>query len=49
MISERIYAILRACPGIYVGQEPATRRLVEAVLWMARAGCVRRPMPTASG
>ena len=22
---ERLYAILRACPGIYVGQEAATR------------------------
>ena len=35
---ERVYAILRACPGIYVGRERATRRFVEAVLWMARAG-----------
>ena len=34
---ERIYAVLRMCPGIYVGQEPATRRFVEAVLWMALA------------
>ena len=42
---ERLYAILRACPGIYVGQEAATRRFVEAVLWMARAGCAWRLVP----
>ena len=42
---EPIYAILRACPGIYVAQEPATRRFVEAVLWMARAGCAWRLVP----
>ena len=46
---ERIYAILRAFPGIYVGQEAATRRFVEAVLWMARAGCAWRLMPDAVG
>ena len=46
---ERIYAILRACPGIYVGQEPATRRFVEAVLWMARAGCAWRLVPDEVG
>ena len=32
-------------PGIYVGQEAATRRFVEAVLWMARAGCAWRLVP----
>jgi transposase len=42
---ERIYAILRACPGIYVAQEATTRRFVEAVLWMARAGCAWRLVP----
>jgi transposase len=42
---ERLYAVLRACPGIYVAQEPATRRFVEAVLWMARAGCAWRLVP----
>ena len=42
---ERLYAIFRACPGIYVGQEAATRRFVEAVLWMARAGCAWRLVP----
>jgi transposase len=46
---ERVYAILRGCPGIYVGQEPATRRFVEAVLWMARAGCAWRLVPCAVG
>ena len=46
---ERIYAILRACPGIYVGREAATRRFVEAVLWMARAGCAWRLVPNEVG
>ena len=45
---ERVYPIC-ACPGIYVGQEPATRRFVEAVLWMARAGCAWRLVPDAFG
>jgi putative transposase len=45
---ERIYAILRACPGIYVAQEAATRRFVEAVVWMARAGCAWRLVPDGS-
>ena len=46
---ERIYAILRSCPGIYVAQEPATRRFVEAVVWMARAGCAWRLVPDEVG
>ena len=46
---ERIYAVLQACPGNYVGREPATRRFVEAVLWMARAGCAWRLVPDAVG
>ena len=46
---ERIYTILKGCPGIYVGQEAATRRFVEAVLWMARAGCAWRLVPGAVG
>ena len=33
----------------YVGQEAATRRFVEAVLWMARAGCAWRLVPGAVG
>jgi transposase len=41
----RLYAMLRACPGIYVGQEAATRRFVEAVLWMARVGAAWRLLP----
>ena len=46
---ERLYPILKACPGIYVGREPATRRFVAAVLWMARAGCAWRRVPDAFG
>ena len=36
---------LAGVSGIYVAQEPATRRFVEAVLWMARAGCAWRLVP----
>ena len=41
----RLYAVLQAQPGIYVRQEVATRHFVEAVLWMARAGCAWRLVP----
>ena len=41
----RLYALLQAQPGIYVRQEVATRHFVEAVLWMARAGCAWRLVP----
>ena len=46
---ERSYAVLKACPRIHVGQEPATRRFVEAVLWMARAVCAWRLVPDEVG
>ncbi len=46
---ERVDAILKACPGIDVGHGPATRRFVEAVLWMARAGCAWRLVPDVVG
>jgi transposase len=46
---ERIYAVPRAYRGIDVGREPATRRFVEAVLWMARAGGAWRLGPGAVG
>ena len=45
----RLYALLQAQPGIYVRQEAATRRFVEAVLWMARAGCAWRLVPSEVG
>ena len=45
----RLYALLQAQPGIHVRQEPATRHFVEAVLWMARAGCAWRLVPDAVG
>ena len=40
----QLYAMLQAHPGIYVGQEPATRRSVEAVLWRARGANRGRPV-----
>ena len=47
---DRLYAVLRACPGIYVGREVATRRFVAAVLWDgAGAGCAWRLVPDAFG
>ena len=39
---DRIYQILSAQKGLYIRQEAATRRFVETVLWMARAGCAWR-------
>jgi len=45
----RVYAFLRAQPGIYTGQEASTRRFVEAVLWMARAGSSWRLVPDEVG
>ena len=42
---QRIWACLKDHPGIYVGQEASTRRFLEAVLWMARAGAAWRLMP----
>lgn len=46
---QRIWAILKEQPGIYVGQERKTRMFVEAVLWMTRAGCAWRLLPAAHG
>lgn len=46
---QRIWACLREHPGIYVGREAPTRRFLEAVLWMARAGAAWRLMPLEIG
>lgn len=46
---ERIYQILSAQKGLYIRQEAATRRFVETVLWMARAGCAWRLLPEEYG
>lgn len=46
---QRLWAMLQLQPGIYVRQEEATRRFVEAVLWMARAGCAWRLVPADRG
>ena len=45
----RVWACLRENPGIYVRQEVVTRRFVEAVLWMARAGAPWRLLPAEFG
>ena len=45
----RIYAFLKAQPGIYTGQELSARRFVEAVLWMARSGSSWRLLPDEVG
>ena len=45
----RIYQILRDDPGLYIRQEAATRRFVENVLWIARAGCAWRLLPEEYG
>ena len=46
---KRIWRILRRQPGICVRREVATRRFVEAVLWIARAGCAWRLVPEERG
>ncbi|MGI9488172.1 MAG: transposase [Geminicoccaceae bacterium] len=46
---DRIYRILWAFPGLYIRQESATRRFVENVLWVAKAGCAWRLLPEEYG
>ena len=46
---DRVYQILRDLPGLYIRQEAATRRFVENVLWVARAGCAWRLLPEEYG
>jgi transposase len=45
----RIWVCLAEHPGLYVKQEALTRRFVEAVLWMARAGAPWRMLPAEFG
>ena len=39
---DRIHHVVQAFPGLYVRQEASTRRFVENVFWVARAGCAWR-------
>jgi transposase len=45
----RIWWLLRSHRGIYVRQEEPTRRFVEAVLWLTRAGAPWRFLPAEHG
>jgi transposase len=45
----RIWPVLKRQCGIYVSQERKTRKFVEAVLWMTRAGCAWRLLPATHG
>ena len=45
----RLQPYLRACPGIYVGHAVRSRLLVEAVVWIARAGAPWRQWPAKYG
>ena len=45
----RIWDCLKNHPGIYVAQEAPTRRFLDAVLWMARAGAAWRLLPAELG
>jgi transposase len=46
---ERISGYLEDHSGIYVAQEAPTRRFLEAILWMARAGAPWRLLPAEFG
>jgi len=46
---DRIYQILLSRKGLYVRNEAKTRRFVETVLWMAKAGCAWRLLPDELG
>ena len=45
----KIITFLRACPGVYVGQETACRRFMEGVLWILRSGAQWRLLPKEYG
>ena len=45
----KILEFLRACPGVYVGQEAACRRFVEGALWVTRSGAQWRLLPDGYG
>ena len=45
----KIYRFLLSCPTIYVGDEAATRRFVEAVLWVTRSGAQWGLLPDTYG
>jgi len=46
---QRIWTCLQDHPGIYVGQAAPTRRFLDAILWMARAGAAWRLLPEEFG
>jgi transposase len=45
----KMVAFLRACPGVYVGQEATCRRFIEGLLWIARSGAQWRLLPKEYG
>jgi len=45
----KIVKFLRACPGVYVGQEENCRRFIEGVLWITRSGGQWRLLPEKYG
>lgn len=45
----QIWPLLRSYRGIHAAREAPTRRFVEAVLWMARAGAPWRLLPAERG
>ena len=46
---DKIVGFLRDHPRVYVGQEEACRRFVEATLWMLRSGAQWRLLPDENG
>ena len=45
----KILQFLRACPGVYVGQEANCRRFIEGILWITRSGAQWRLLPSEYG
>jgi transposase len=46
---EKIFAFLKTCQNIYIGQESECRNFLEAVFWITRSGSQWRLLPSSYG